>query len=630
MLSTESVRPDFELGKPAGVLNRLQTKDHEEVLDVIDQLRSEGISRYVDLPQLIVCGDQSSGKSSVLEAVSGLSFPSKENLCTRFATELILRRASASSVKVSIYPDAERPEKEQIRLRKFEAPTLELNRFAEIVKDAGKFMGVGEDDRPFSKDVLRVEVSGPAQPHLTLVDLPGLYHAPDENQDIDGIAFVESLVRSYMKNPRSVTLAVISAKNEIALQKVTALTREVDSQGTRTLGIITKPDTLPDGSELQRSFHQLAQNRKVEFRLGWHILKNRTFEEQGCSLEGRHESEAAFLSQGIWESLPRSQVGIKTLVPRLSTVLKDHVLSQLPDFVADTQASFKDTNLALQKMGDSRLNISEQRQYLLRGSEKFSTLINNALNGIYLDPFFGDSLDDTGYQKRLRAVVQNQLSDFADVMRDRGEYRKIIDEGADLDRRRSHIYRTDFVEEVRKRMYLSRGRELPGNFNSLIVGELFLQQARPWEDVARQSTDCLLEDVRTAIYLMLQEVLDNQSAEGLLKHLLNPRLSELEEGLRAKTTELLEPHKSGHPITYNPQYVEMVQEIRDRQFRESIIRKLKGYLGDNYPQNPRSSASIYFCMEDLVDKVTSRTESDMERFACSEAIDCMQAFYGVS
>lgn len=74
----------------------LQSKDHEELLNIIDKLRSQGISRYIDLPQLIVCGDQSSGKSSVLEAVSGLRFPTKDNLCTRFATELILRRVSIS------------------------------------------------------------------------------------------------------------------------------------------------------------------------------------------------------------------------------------------------------------------------------------------------------------------------------------------------------------------------------------------------------------------------------------------------------------------------------------------------------------------------------------------------------
>jgi hypothetical protein len=77
---------------PAHRDSSLPSKDHRDLLNIIDSLRPQGISRFVDLPQIIVCGDQSSGKSSVLEAISGMLFPTKDNLCTRFATELILRR----------------------------------------------------------------------------------------------------------------------------------------------------------------------------------------------------------------------------------------------------------------------------------------------------------------------------------------------------------------------------------------------------------------------------------------------------------------------------------------------------------------------------------------------------------
>ena len=82
----------------------LHSTEHRELLDIIDRLRSQGISQFVDLPQIIVCGDQSSGKSSVLEAISGMSFPTKDNLCTRFATELILRRSPSVSVNIHINP----------------------------------------------------------------------------------------------------------------------------------------------------------------------------------------------------------------------------------------------------------------------------------------------------------------------------------------------------------------------------------------------------------------------------------------------------------------------------------------------------------------------------------------------
>jgi GTPase SAR1 family protein len=70
----------------ASPVESLQSENHKFLLDTIDRLRSQGVSHYVALPQIVVCGDQSCGKSSVLQAISGLPFPIKDTLCTRVAT----------------------------------------------------------------------------------------------------------------------------------------------------------------------------------------------------------------------------------------------------------------------------------------------------------------------------------------------------------------------------------------------------------------------------------------------------------------------------------------------------------------------------------------------------------------
>jgi hypothetical protein len=85
-------------------LKALQSDDQRKVMDIVDKLRRTGLSGVVGLPQLVVCGDQSSGKSSVLEAITEIPFPRKENLCTRFATEIVLRRDSSSTIKIRITP----------------------------------------------------------------------------------------------------------------------------------------------------------------------------------------------------------------------------------------------------------------------------------------------------------------------------------------------------------------------------------------------------------------------------------------------------------------------------------------------------------------------------------------------
>ena len=76
-----------EPGPTTAGLRSLQSAEEKRLFDIVDELRSLDINHELDLPQLVVCGSQSSGKSSVLEAISELSFPRADMTCTRFVTE---------------------------------------------------------------------------------------------------------------------------------------------------------------------------------------------------------------------------------------------------------------------------------------------------------------------------------------------------------------------------------------------------------------------------------------------------------------------------------------------------------------------------------------------------------------
>ena len=104
----------------------------------------------------------------------------------------------------------------------------------------------------------------------------------------------------------------------------------MDPHGARTLGILTKPDTLHKGSASESAFVQLARNENVVFRLGWHVLVNRDFNNRDCSTQERDLAEQEFFSNGIWTSLPPGRVGIGALKPRLSRVLQDQIFSNFP------------------------------------------------------------------------------------------------------------------------------------------------------------------------------------------------------------------------------------------------------------------------------------------------------------
>lgn len=277
----------------ASALEALQSKEHRTLLDEIDNLRLQGVSDLVPLPQIVVCGDQSSGKSSVLEAVSGVPFPRSDVLCTRFATEVILRPADELHITVSIIPALNTSKAERKKLDKFKESVQGLEAFPTLVEKAKESMGI-TNGTAFSRHVLRVNVAGPGKPKLTIVDLPGLIHSANREQSETDKDLITDMVEEYVRNPRTIVLAVVSAKNDIANQIILSTTRKYDPDGQRTLGLITKPDLLKSGSQSEAQFIELANNSNINLRLGWHVIKNRDYEDRDTSSEIRDQAEQAF------------------------------------------------------------------------------------------------------------------------------------------------------------------------------------------------------------------------------------------------------------------------------------------------------------------------------------------------
>ena len=111
---------------------------HSSLLEKIDGLFACNVGDYVDLPQLVVVGHQSSGKSSVLEALTGLPFPRDSGLCTRFATQIIFRRSSSSTITISIIPAKDSSDDHQLQMKAWGKKNMEkfdAGAFAAIMKE---------------------------------------------------------------------------------------------------------------------------------------------------------------------------------------------------------------------------------------------------------------------------------------------------------------------------------------------------------------------------------------------------------------------------------------------------------------------------------------------------------------
>lgn len=110
-------------------------------LHKIDALRERNIGQHLPLPQLVVVGDQSSGKSSLLESLTGIPFPRGQELCTRYATQITSRRDSVTRINITIIPGPNSSDTQRELLGKYSrrvgsAAELRLE-FPEILNEVG-------------------------------------------------------------------------------------------------------------------------------------------------------------------------------------------------------------------------------------------------------------------------------------------------------------------------------------------------------------------------------------------------------------------------------------------------------------------------------------------------------------
>ncbi|CAI7647550.1 unnamed protein product [Penicillium viridicatum] len=475
------------------------------------------------------------------------------------------------------------------------------------MENAKAAMGISTHGKAFSND-LRVEVSGPDRPHLTIVDLPGLIHSETRQQSAADVQLVQDVVQSYMGEPRSVILAVVSAKNDFANQIVLRLARDADPSGNQTLGVISKPDTLVPGSESEASFVSLAKNQEVAFRLGWHVLMNTDSEKGQWSLSDRDIQERVFFSQGIWEDLPRSLVGVDSLRTRLSSLL---IASELPSLINEINSKINSCRSQLQKLGDPRATLNDQRSYLLHISQAFQSLVKAAVDGTYNDPFFGDAKTDDGYRKRIRAVIQNQNQKFTDNISHRGHVR--------------HVVENEEPRPVSKR----QGPRATWDFNPLIVKDLFQEQCAPWEDITRSHIAAAWTSTREFLQHAVFYVADEVTSKALFDNVILPALEKLRHILEKGSKGLLIPHQRGHPITYNHYFTETLQKTRADRQKEVIRKALQSHFRvDNLSTFESNLHTID--LQGLLNSLVQTTIPDMTRFASEEALDCMLAYYKVA
>lgn len=411
------------------VAHELRSAEHAQLLDAIDRLRREDIRKDISIPEIVVCGDQSSGKSSVLEAIAGVSFPSGANTVTRFPTEVVLRNDSGteSRIEIRIIPAPEgwsKDQRAQVASWQPDSTAINATDVPEVVRKAHLFLQSLDQERKFWHDRLQIQIKGPSQPHLTLVDLPGLIHNDPTEKNLKKI---RELTRTYIRSQRAVVLAIVDAPNDLERHQIIRLLRECGSKD-RTMGILTKADTLDVGSDEEASRVSMVKAGTKELGLGWHVLCN--------PRDDRDEKEKALFAREAWTNLPSECKGASSLRKKLSYQLLARIQRDLPRLIEEMQTELGRRRDTLQQLGKARETDTEKRRYLTGLSEKLVPLIRSALDGDYdkeeSEQFFGDLNETDQNGRRLREEMNLRIDDFASEMRRLGRsYRVTYDRKID-------------------------------------------------------------------------------------------------------------------------------------------------------------------------------------------------------
>ena len=220
-----------------------------KMIEIRTLLQTIGQSESLTLPSIVVVGSQSSGKSSVLEAIVGHEFlPKGSNMVTRRPIELTLVNTPKAHAEYGEFP--------ALGLGK-------ITDFGQIQKTLTDLnLAVPEADC-VSDDPIQLRIYSPNVPDLSLIDLPGYIQVEAFDQPTELKVKIQELCEKYIQPP-NVILAISAADVDLANSTALRASRRVDPRGERTIGVVTKMDLV----EPARG-SQILNDRNYPLRLGY-------------------------------------------------------------------------------------------------------------------------------------------------------------------------------------------------------------------------------------------------------------------------------------------------------------------------------------------------------------------------
>ncbi|PNJ42385.1 interferon-induced GTP-binding protein Mx1 [Pongo pygmaeus] len=519
--------------------NNLCSQYEEKVrpcIDLIDSLRALGVEQDLALPAIAVIGDQSSGKSSVLEALSGVALPRGSGIVTRCPLVLKLKKLVNEDKwrgKVS-YQDYE------IEISDASEVEKEINKAQNTI--AGEGMGI-------SHELITLEISSRDVPDLTLIDLPGITRVAVGNQPADIGYKIKTLIKKYIQRQETISLVVVPSNVDIATTEALSMAQEVDPEGDRTIGILTKPDLVDKGTE--DKVVDVVRNLVFHLKKGYMIVKCRGQQEiqDQLSLSEALQREKIFFEDHPYfrDLLEEGKATVPCLAEKLTSELITHICKSLPLLENQIKESHQRITEELQKYG---VDVPEDE------NEKMFFLIDkiNAFNQ-----------DITALIQGEETVGEEDIRLFTRLRHEFHKWSIIIEnnfqEGHKILSRKIQKFENQY-----------RGRELPGFVNYRTFETIVKQQIKALEEPAVD----MLHTVTDMVRLAFTDVSIKNFEEFFNLHrTAKSKIEDIRAEQEREGEKLIRLHFQMEQIVYcqDQVYRGALQKVREKELEEEKKKK---------------------------------------------------------
>ncbi|XP_047522775.1 dynamin-1-like protein isoform X6 [Pieris napi] len=368
------------------VINKLQ--------DVFNTVGADAIQ----LPQIVVLGTQSSGKSSVIESLVGRSFLPR-------GPGIVTRRPLILQLVYSPKDSKEHRSAEEV-IRSQQAGTESWNPLSQLSKsfmsgtvnleEWGKFLHTKEkiytdfdqirdeidretdrmagNNKGICPEPINLKIYSTRVVNLTLVDLPGITKVPigDQPEDIENQ--IRNLIFKHIANPNSIILAVTAANTDMATSEAIKMAKDVDPDGRRTLAVVTKLDLMDAGTDAI----DILCGRVIPVKLGIIGVVNRSQQDiiDKKTITDALKDEATYLQRKYPTIATRN--GTPHLAKTLNRLLMHHIRDCLPELKVRVNVMISQFQSLLNSYGE---DVSDKSQTLLQIITKFASAYCSTIEG---------------------------------------------------------------------------------------------------------------------------------------------------------------------------------------------------------------------------------------------------------